>query len=169
MRKTAIMIALSACLALPAVANAQTVVFIAKQETSLDLASQIIGSPVTNPAGETLGGVNNLLVNVDGEIEGIIIGIGGFLGIAQKNVAVPFDQVSRTTGQDGKVVMVLDTDKAALEAAPDFVTADNKPLSVTKGLRERASELGEQARETYEKARQAVSEELSDEKTETTQ
>jgi threonine dehydrogenase-like Zn-dependent dehydrogenase len=169
MRKTALMIAVSAFLAMPAVAHAQSVQFIAKQETRLDLASQILGTTVTNPAGDTLGRVNNLLVDANGQIEGIIIGIGGFMGIAEKNVAVAFDQVTRSTVEGGTVVMVINADKAALEAAPDFVTVDNKSLSVTKELRERASELGQQARETYDRARQAVTEEMSGEKTETTQ
>ena len=47
------------------------------------------------------------------------LGVGGFLGIAEKDVAVPFDAVKRTT-KDGKIYLTLDTTKDALKGAPGF-------------------------------------------------
>lgn len=45
-----------------------------------------------------------------------MIGVGGFLGIGEKNVAVPFDTIKRTV-RDGKVYLTMDANKDALKAA----------------------------------------------------
>lgn len=156
------MVVLIATLAflLTASAHAQegAVEFIAKQGESEDLASRLIGVTVKNPSGDTLGGVNDLLLDATGQVTGVVIGIGGFLGIAEKNVAVPYDSLTRKTESDDKVVLILNTTKEALQQAPDFLTADNKPLSITKRLREQAGELGERAKRAYEKAKETMME-----------
>ena len=53
----------------------------------------------------------------DGKVNALIIGVGGFLGMGEKDVAVPFSAVKHTT-RDGKVYLTLDTTKDALKAAP---------------------------------------------------
>src|SRR5918993_1462754 len=49
----------------------------------------------TQPAeGENIGEVNDIVVNSNGTIEGVVIGVGGFLGIGEKDVAVRLDQIT---------------------------------------------------------------------------
>ncbi len=62
-------------------------------------------------------------------------------------------------GADGKVQLVLDASQGDLTDAPEFLTADNRSLSLTKRLRERAGQLSEQAKQTYDKAKDRVMEE----------
>jgi len=56
-------------------------------------ASKVIGLYVYNDAGERLGSINELLTDSSGKIEKAVIGVGGFLGIGESDIAVNFDQV----------------------------------------------------------------------------
>lgn len=136
--------------------------FVPKQLESQDLASQFIGTPVINTAGETLGKVNDMALNASGQVEVIVIGVGGFLGIAEKNVAVPYSALTREAVEDGQTRLLLDATQGDLTDAPEFLTADNQSLSVTKRLRKRAGELTEKAKETYDKAKEKVMEEAQE-------
>lgn len=162
MRTSATILVASLLLATPALAQdtaATGVQFVEKQSKEQDLASRFIGTPVVNTTGETLGEVNDLVMNTTGQVEVIVIGVGGFLGIAEKNIGVAFDQLARMEGADGQTELVLDASQGDLTDAPEFLTADNKSLSLTKRLRERAGQLSQQAKQTYDKAKDRVMEE----------
>jgi sporulation protein YlmC with PRC-barrel domain len=66
-----------------------------------------------------IGDVKDLLANKDGNIEAAIVGVGGFLGVGEKNVAVPFNAL-KLTEKSGKRYLVMDTTKEALEKAPGY-------------------------------------------------
>lgn len=88
------------------------------------LANDLIGSRVHSTADEAVGEINDLIVNLDGSIEGVVIGVGGFLGIGEKDVAVQMAALSVATDpESGAVRLVLDATRADLEAAPEFKTA----------------------------------------------
>jgi ribosomal 30S subunit maturation factor RimM len=84
------------------------------------MASELIGTKVRNSANENLGDINDVMVNNEGSPSVAIIGVGGFLGIGEKNVGVPFDSL-KFTMNDQKRVAQLDVTKQALESAPTFV------------------------------------------------
>jgi hypothetical protein len=53
-------------------------------------------SPRTEPAKEAdnkIGGVDDILIDKEGRVTAVIIGVGGFLGMGEKDVAVPFSSV----------------------------------------------------------------------------
>jgi sporulation protein YlmC with PRC-barrel domain len=95
--------------------------FADKQSSSEMLGTDFIGAPVTGKDGQQLGKISNLVFGPEGRIELAIIGIGGFLGIGEKEVAVPFDSV-KSDVVDNKHVFVLDATKEQLQAAPAFKT-----------------------------------------------
>lgn len=130
---------------MPAVATAQGTgsdQFVTVQPAGQWLASLLIGQPVTNAAGETVGDINDLLLDKNGRIETVVIGVGGFLGIGEKNVAVPFNTLRFTVGVDGARVVTADLSKERLMEAPKF-TATEK--SVYMRAREQAYDLGQKA------------------------
>lgn len=91
------------------------------------LASRIIGQDIWSTAGddaEKIGSVNDLVVGANGMIDAVIVGVGGFLGIGEKNVAVDFSELDWTQATDGSMRWVLPTTAEALTAAPDFVWAE---------------------------------------------
>ncbi len=67
--------------------------FIAKQQTGQMLASSLIGTTVVSQGNETIGDVNDILFDRNGQVTAAVIGVGGFLGIGEKDVAVPFGQL----------------------------------------------------------------------------
>jgi sporulation protein YlmC with PRC-barrel domain len=106
----------------PEQANARVEMFIQQQAPGEVLASSLIGSTVENPTGESLGDINDVVLSDQGTIDGIVIGVGGFLGIGEKDVAVNFDAIEKTVDADGNIVLTLNTTAEELEAAPQYVT-----------------------------------------------
>lgn len=86
------------------------------------LANRLIGKAVYNGMGEdaeSIGDINDLVLNSDGQAEAVIVGVGGFLGIGEKMVAVNFDRVE-WTGEQGNERIVVEATREQLEAAPTF-------------------------------------------------
>ncbi len=56
-------------------------------------ASKMVGLSVYNDKNESVGSINDLLTDKQGKIVAVVIGVGGFLGVGEHLVAVPFDKV----------------------------------------------------------------------------
>lgn len=85
------------------------------------LASRLIGFPVYTSAAadaERLGEINDLIINKSGNVAAVIVGVGGFLGVGEKNVAVDYTQLQWVTAADNTERLVLEATKEALNAAP---------------------------------------------------
>lgn len=93
------------------------------QSENTMLANDLIGSNVYSPDGDTIGDVDDLIVNFDGTVDGVVIGVGGFLGIGEKDVAVEMGSLSTTTDENGNMRLTSSATKTDLEAAEAFVTA----------------------------------------------
>lgn len=95
-----------------------------------NLGTRLIGQPVYSSAGddaEEIGSINDLVFSESGQIEAVVIGVGGFLGIGEKNVAVDFQSLEFTLAADNTERWVLPTTAEALTAAPDFVWEEDVP------------------------------------------
>jgi sporulation protein YlmC with PRC-barrel domain len=116
--------------------------FVTVQPAGQWLASQFIGQTVTNQAGEKIGDINDLLFDKSGKIANVVIGVGGFLGMGEKNVGVPYSSLSFTADATGHRVVSVALSKERLQAAPDF-----KPTEKTAYMRakEQAGEMGQKA------------------------
>src|ERR1700752_3905185 len=60
-------------------------------------ASKLVGLSVYNEKNESVGSINDMLADKNGKIVAIVIGVGGFLGVGEHLVAVPFDKVKFST------------------------------------------------------------------------
>jgi sporulation protein YlmC with PRC-barrel domain len=58
-------------------------------------ASKLIGAAVYDPADQKIGTVDELVLNADGKVADVVIGVGGFLGTGEKRVAVPMAELKR--------------------------------------------------------------------------
>jgi sporulation protein YlmC with PRC-barrel domain len=74
-----------------------------------------------------IGDVNDLLLDRDSKINAVIIGVGGFLGVGEKNVAVPFSSL-KVAEKNGSRYLVLETTKEALQTAPGYVYDSGKKV-----------------------------------------
>ncbi len=105
-----------------------------------NLISELMGAPIYSSTGddaEEIGNVSDLVFTENGEIAAVIVGVGGFLGIGEKSVAVDFSELEFTIATDNTERWVLPTTADALNAAPDFVWADDEPadaMGTTDGM-----------------------------------
>jgi len=74
---------------------------------------------VYDPANNKIGSVEDVLIDRNGQVTAVIIAVGGFLGIGQKDVAAPFHAV-KVTEKDNKMYLVMNATKEELKAAPGF-------------------------------------------------
>ena len=74
---------------------------------------------VYNSQNSTVGKVDDVLVSKSGKITTLIVGVGGFLGAGEKDVAVPFEAV-KMLQKDNTWRLVMDTTKDELKAAPGY-------------------------------------------------
>jgi hypothetical protein len=84
--------------------------------TGWSAKKQILGKDVYNEAGDKIGEIDDLIVTPSRSLSYAIVGVGGFLGVGERNVAVP---VSKFKQQMGKIVLPGAT-KDKLMAAPKF-------------------------------------------------
>jgi len=104
------------------VAAAPDKVFVDRQGDEDRLASNWIGQTVYNQNNESIGDINDLLLDKDGKISAVILGVGGFLGIGEKSIAIAFSAVQATSDENGKLKLVANVSKEALDSAPEFMT-----------------------------------------------
>lgn len=74
------------------------------------------GSPVYGAEGEHIGEINDVLVNEQGQVAAVIIGVGGFLGIGEKDVAVSMGALAFGPGEPSR--QDIRNNAAVREAAP---------------------------------------------------
>lgn len=79
-------------------------------------ASKVLGSSVVNEAGDTVGKIDDIIVGPDGKAPFVVLSVGGFLGVGDKLVALPYEQM-RT---DGKKIVLPGATKDSLKALPEF-------------------------------------------------
>ena len=96
------------------------------------MASRLIGSTIYGVGDESLGDVNDVIATKDGQVKAIVIGVGGFLGIGEKNVAVSPSALQRVAdGNSWKYQLA--TTKDELNAAPEFQAPPATPAEATGG------------------------------------
>lgn len=96
--------------------------FIEVQEDAQFLAeSEVIGKSVVNTADEEVGTIRDLVMDQDQKLVGVVLSVGGFLGIGDKWVAVPVDQIDFPTDDQPARLLAAVTEEQ-LKNAPDFMT-----------------------------------------------
>jgi len=97
------------------------------------LASKFKGTDVIGTNNEKIGDVSDILFDKDGKVLAYIVGVGGFLGIGSKDVALmpTAFQVKPPTDKDNMKLQLAMT-KDELKAAPDF-KAYNPPRTAAGG------------------------------------
>lgn len=104
--------------------NATTVVGLDGQAFQLDgdtvLSSSLTGKTVTTSDGAEAGTISDLIISLDGRVEGIILNMGGLVGFGGRNVAVGVDRLQIREVIAGVPQLEIDATKAALDATPEF-------------------------------------------------
>lgn len=116
--------------------SVQTEVGTTKMSNESLLVRDLLGEPVYNfrgkpktdkpmPVGgverfEKIANVKDLMINADGEVEALILSVGGFWGLADREVTADMDGVTVVTDVRGRRYLVIFTDEETLSDAPRF-------------------------------------------------
>lgn len=82
---------------------------------------------------DDVGEINDVILGRDGQIKAVVLGVGGFLGMGEKNVAVPMQDVKFVKNGDGPndYFLVVNANKDVLTNAPAYVSLEEKAAQQT--------------------------------------
>lgn len=80
-------------------------------------AQELMEATIITPEQEEVGSINDLILDQDGRLAGVVVGVGGYLGMGEKNVALSWDQVDYNRQEQTATVKVS---KKELDEAPAF-------------------------------------------------
>lgn len=112
--------------------------FITYQEGSQMLGSGLMGADVQGADGESIGSVDDLLLDNQGQVQAIVVGVGGFLGIGTKDVAIATDQLEfvmaeEAAAMDDTAAQTTAPADAGATPAPSGTTTETAPATGTTG------------------------------------
>jgi sporulation protein YlmC with PRC-barrel domain len=107
---------------MPTQSVADHVSFVQTQHATDWRGSKLMGATIYGPDNASIGNVNDVLVDNTGKIRAVVIGVGGFLGVGEKDVAVPFDalNISRKPESSSIDKITVSYSKNDLKNAPKF-------------------------------------------------
>jgi sporulation protein YlmC with PRC-barrel domain len=119
----------------PASGSMSTGTWMTQEQPGQWRASKLDGLNVYNQNDEKIGDISELIVDSSGRIQAVVVGVGGFLGMGEHDVAIPFDQikfvnepraVATTAATDGRTA-ATDPNAPAAPRAPATATAPATP------------------------------------------
>jgi hypothetical protein len=107
-------------------------VFFRTQQPSQYLARErLIGSQVVDKDGQALGTIDDLIIGSGGQIEGVILGVGGYFGWGEKKIGVRMSALRITTA-DGKTTIAFPSGTKEMLAAADAYQRATAPPPAKK-------------------------------------
>ena len=87
-------------------------------------ASEAVGMSVFNRAGERIGEIDELLIDGSGRVVAAVVGVGGFLGIGERKVAITYRSFEMSRESNGKPRLLIDMQRDLLKTAPEYKPAE---------------------------------------------
>jgi sporulation protein YlmC with PRC-barrel domain len=134
-----------------AAAPLPTVTFVTQQPPNEWLARVFMGQDVHNLTGERVGDVNDLIFDRQGRISTVIVGVGGFLGMGEKSVGVPYQSLTFSVGKAGERVIAMAASKEDLLKAATFVATEKTTMDKVKDKAVELKDMGIQKIEDLKK------------------
>jgi sporulation protein YlmC with PRC-barrel domain len=103
----------------PANEQANAGKFVTKEGQDEWLVGNLWNRNVYDASGKSIGDVKDVLIDKDGKVAAIVIGVGGFLGLGEKNVAVDYNLLKQNGGISPNRI-VLNMSEQDLRSAPSF-------------------------------------------------
>lgn len=97
--------------------------------------SKLIGAEVYGPGNTKIGDINDVVISNDGIVRAAVVGVGGFLGVGEKNVAIPFGALSITHKRDSDAIdkVTVSYTREQLNSAPEFAYYKSTKMLETTG------------------------------------
>lgn len=87
-------------------------------------ASKLLGTKVTNMQDQSVGTIDDVILDNDGKVVSVLVSVGGFLGLGEKRVAVAFKELLISRAEDGDPLVKVTLSKQSLETTPDVGATD---------------------------------------------
>ncbi|MEO9525964.1 PRC-barrel domain-containing protein [Roseibium sp.] len=130
---------------------------LAPNATTGFLATNMIGKAVMTgetDEAEEIGDINDVIIGRDGNVRAVIVGVGGFLGLGEKEVALDFSRLSFASESDDQFMVVSDASREELENAKSYERPDYIPdWMSTSSVRDEMNKISDGAKSTYETVR----------------
>lgn len=123
----------------------------AQTENQYLAKDHLIGAKVTGKEGKIIGDVEDLIVNDQNQVIGVVLGTGGYFGFAEKDVAVDLSSLKFEDKGGTMTVSLPDVTQETIDQAPAFQRA-KPPKSVFERAREKVNELTDKTTTSTEKA-----------------
>lgn len=88
------------------------------------LASNLIGTTVYSQDDQSIGDINDIILSQEGQATQVIVGVGGFLGMGEKDVVLDMSKLQIAATDDGNVKVVTQTSQEELKNLPAFAKPD---------------------------------------------
>lgn len=119
--------ALMAQTKMPSKAEPMTGTFLSVQASNQWLSTQLVGLPVYDSANEKIGAISNLVIDQSGTIQAVVVGVGGFLGVGTKDIAVSLNKMTIIRESGGEKA-IAGLSRPEIELAPSFQVYTGKPV-----------------------------------------
>lgn len=84
-------------------------------------AKKLIGEDVRNTAGDRVGEVNTVILDKSGQVKSVIVGVGGFLGVGEREVAMRWQDLKMAPSGD---YIIANVTKEQVQALPEYKFTD---------------------------------------------
>lgn len=91
-------------------------------------ASKLIGTTMTNVLGESVGRVEDVVIDGDGKVVAVLVGVGGFLGMGETSVAIGMRHLVVSRVDADRLEVRTSLSRRAIEQAAQLDPADDQPL-----------------------------------------
>jgi hypothetical protein len=141
----------------PAAAIPKGVFFKGQTQGQVLARDRLLGLSVHNASGQIIGDVEDLIIGPSNEIQGVVMGTGGFFGAGEKRVGVRLSALQTST-KDGKTILTLPAaTKEVLSALEPYKRAEPR-RSLIDRAKDKAQELTDKTKESagpaYEEAKE---------------
>lgn len=98
--------------------------FLPSRRTSDVMSNELVGSSVVNAEGEKIGDIRSILIDRSGRATAVVVGVGGFLGLGERSVAIAWEALEITEdGEEDTPQIRTALSRDELEQAPEFDAA----------------------------------------------
>lgn len=92
-------------------------------------ASNLIGATLTNTLDESVGTIEDVVIDGDGKVVGVLVGVGGFLGLGETTVPIGFSHLAFTAIGPDQIEVKTSLSRAAIEQAADLDADYDRPVA----------------------------------------
>jgi hypothetical protein len=117
--------------------NASELIGMRVYATEADINSQTAIAADGAAAWDDIGEINEIVLTRDGKVESVIVGVGGFIGIGEKNVAIQMPQLKFVSeeGQSGDFFLVIKASAASVADAPEYLLVPGLGVTTTSDVK----------------------------------